>query len=266
MGHGNELSNGFPKEVRLGEVEAPSFQVVYDFMCTRELSVDVVGHVADVSHPVLEMADRYDLQELKDGYLAIMLEREPLTLPTAVRWLEVAIRHNIKGTREQAVVLLAQSIHNVEGKKQFLTLAPELAGEVIALDELSLDRSIFSGDRHFRESEAVKLVREWVAKDPERTGQAWQVLQHVRFELLGFKELTELQDGLGSDKEFCAASTLLSVAIRTALEKKPDEVSAVARPLRKRNFTALVDGAAEEDCAKVLRVASSLKLFNKDAT
>ena len=38
--HGNELSNGFPKEVRLREVEAPSFHIVYDFMCTKELSVD----------------------------------------------------------------------------------------------------------------------------------------------------------------------------------------------------------------------------------
>jgi len=256
--HGNGLANTFPKEIRLGETEAPVFQIVRDFMCSRELSEEVVGQVADATHPVLELADRYDLQALKDEYAALMSKREPFELPNAVHCLKLAIRYNIKDIREQAVLLLAKQVSFSKGRIQFFSLSSDLAGEVIACDELKIY------DNH--ELATLNLVREWVSKEPERTGQVWEVLQNVRFGLLGFKELTELQRGLATDKEFSGASTQVNAAIRAALEDKLDAVSEVPRPLRKRKFTALVEGTAEEDCAKALRMARSLKLFVNDAT
>merc|ERR1712032_1418616 len=101
--------------------------------------------------------------------------------------------------------------------------------------------------------------------EPERAGQVWEVLQNVRFGLLGFEELTELQHGLVSDKEFSCVSAQVGAAIRAALEEKLDDVSAVPAPSRKRQYTALVEGAAEKEWTKALRAARTLKLFN-DAT
>ena len=149
------------------------FQAAMDFYCSGRLSPTLIDGREQTDHPLLQFADRYDLQDLIKDYLAMAERKVPLRLDSVAWHLQLAITGNNEERKPTCIALVAEKcILDGKVRKAFLEMTLENATTVLSHDELSLPRG--------REHDALVLWREWVGHRPERVKQAHELLQGVR--------------------------------------------------------------------------------------
>jgi len=240
--HGNSFASELPNEISICDCSAAIFRAARDCMCSGKLSAESVEEPAFEHHPLLELADRYDMQVVKDAYLVTLQSKYPLTMTNALAYLKCAKRYNLNQVVEEALAIVATGMRTA----LFVEMDLEIAGEVLARDDLSL--------RGGHEHGALELVRTWIRARPDRAESATELLKSVRLDLMGFEELTSLVDGIDSDTEFKHVQVQFLTSVREAIEKKLAPVPET----RKRKCTTLTGGAEEAKTAKMCRTFARL--------
>jgi len=161
-------------------------------MCSGQLTADDILELTVEHHPLLEFADRYDMQQLKELYSTTLQSKSPLGVATAGAYRKLAKRYNLNQLAEDALRLTATNISkSKESKDAFLELDVEAVVEVLGRDDLALQQGL--------EQKAVDLARDWVAhRLADRSSNVAELLKSIRFDLMGFKELTAFVDGVDS--------------------------------------------------------------------
>lgn len=262
--HGNSFKGDSPHEMRLDDTTADAFRTLSAFMNSGILPDAAIPPASETAHPLLGLADRFGVMELKETYLQKLQQREPLTLDTAAGFLGLASSHNVPDLEQKAAVLIATNLgKNVKAKAVFLKLDIVTAKIVLTQDVVNLKRG--------KELAIFELAREWVATDAQQRAKfAGEIFQCIRFGLMGIMELSDLEGKLDADEVLRPAANELLHAIRAAYVEKlacssPSGTAAAAAaappipmPTRKRKATTLVAGSEEENLLKVMRTACRL--------
>ncbi|CAE8625911.1 unnamed protein product [Polarella glacialis] len=165
-------------------------------MISGQLAEDLVRPVNEGSHPLPELADRYDLRDLVDQYFDKLIQRETLTAKISARVLELALLCNANSSRDLAAAFLATHPTPTLQKDPpgaFFTLTPEAASVVLSRDDLRV-----SPVARFHEREVLRLVDLWVEKNASQVEKAGLLVKAVRLELFSLSDLTSFQHELGS--------------------------------------------------------------------
>jgi len=258
--HGNGLSGDNPAEVDLGDVEPWVLEAVCSFMSSGELphgDLHLPPPGAEV-HPLLEFADRYDLAELKDAYTHTLLQHKPLGKTTVAAYLNLAHKYNVPHLRvSSSGAMLALPPYELKDN-QFMHLIPEAAKEILSSDDLKLG---LYGDDRFKESEVLKLIRQWIRAQAAHQQRAWDVVQSLRLDLLGFVELMELESGLDLDRDLRLCAAELRPAIRDALVAK----LSAAREDEGRGDVSQRSAASARECTVLVTASDREELAAKMA-
>ncbi|CAE8640913.1 unnamed protein product [Polarella glacialis] len=245
----------------IDDVDPDAFRAASDFMTSGQLAEDLVRPIDEGSHPLPELADRYDLRDLVDQYFDKMIKREALTEKSAARVLELALHSNANSSRDLAAAFLASHPTSTLHSGAFFTLSPEAAFVVLSRDDLRLSPPRF-GARHYHEREVLRLVDLWVEKNAAQVEKAGLLVKAVRLELFSFADLTSFQYELGSLQALGPVRAQLTSATASTLKRRlalplPAD-DGLAEPLRKRKRTLLADPVTEEIQRKILRATLDL--------
>jgi len=248
------------KVIELKEIDTSVFQAALDFQCCGQLSPAVIEGDTQQEHPLLQLADLFDLQDLKKDYLDLASQKVPLTASTAAWHLTLAGMVNDEEMKAQCIRLLANNFghRDLEGflwrdktnqdvLKQFLNLSPEDARAVLGHDELRVPDG--------REREALAWFRQWVEHQPKRALQATELLHGVRLDLLSVQDIVDFHEHVRTNSLWMGVKDQMCNALCTAMNKK---LSLVSFNMRKRTATVLGDGEDEKNLIKVLRITKSM--------
>jgi len=248
--HGNQLGNDFPAQIELKDTEMSAFQAALDFHCSGQFNPDAIPGKTQYEHPLLQLADRYDLQELKKDYIAMALQKVPLSTSTASWHLSLWATVNDTEKKAECIHSLASSFRTggANVMNQFLELNLEDAKSVLGHDELAIP----GGHEH----EALGWFCKWVQHQPCRAAQASELFQCVRLSLLKVQQLIDFQDEVTTNASWSDSKKQMCVALRAAME---DKLSVECVGVRKRKASVLTDDdPAEKSLLKTLRITRSM--------
>ena len=159
MRHGNGFADDNPHTIRLHEDHA-IFSQAYDFMCSGKLSAEVVYSDCSTGHLLLDFSDRFQLQELMDTYMDILLQRYPIHANTAEYYLALSERFNILDLRTRTLKVLTSYDFPL---MNFSALPSRRVAMILSHVDFFLPR----GD----EQEILTLVKRWVRASHGRKAQ-----------------------------------------------------------------------------------------------
>ena len=96
--------------VELKEVEMSAFQAALDFHNSGQLGPDAIPADDQYEHPLLQLADRYNLHELKQDYLDIALKKFPPTATHAAWHLSLWMTVNDTEKKAKCIHLIASGM------------------------------------------------------------------------------------------------------------------------------------------------------------
>eukprot|EP00419_Tripos_fusus_P054177 CAMPEP_0172810498 /NCGR_PEP_ID=MMETSP1075-20121228/8839_1 /TAXON_ID=2916 /ORGANISM="Ceratium fusus, Strain PA161109" /LENGTH=370 /DNA_ID=CAMNT_0013649817 /DNA_START=41 /DNA_END=1153 /DNA_ORIENTATION=+ len=247
--HGNSMAGDFPSQVQVEDVKPIVFKQALHFQCSGCFQSEWIAGAEQHGHALLQFADRYDLQDLKDQYIANAWEKVPLCLQ-AVSWhLNLAFAANHIAHKERCVLMLAKAMDTPSGKDQFVKLGVEAAAAVLSHDQLMLAGG--------REKEVMASCRLWAFHHEDRLSQGKRLLDSVRFCLFGAQELLDLQEEVETSDSWNTLRPALTAAIRLGLSEKLRSDSPARA--RKRSSTVLPN---EGPLLKALR--KTVSIFQMD--
>eukprot|EP00746_Dinoflagellata_sp_MGD_P166274 gnl/MRDRNA2_/MRDRNA2_96047_c0_seq1.p1 gnl/MRDRNA2_/MRDRNA2_96047_c0~~gnl/MRDRNA2_/MRDRNA2_96047_c0_seq1.p1 ORF type:complete len:365 (-),score=75.23 gnl/MRDRNA2_/MRDRNA2_96047_c0_seq1:41-1135(-) len=254
--HGNSFKGDSPCEIEM-QMSPRVFEDVFGFLCHAVQPQDVPSHHAQ-SHELLEFADCYCLQELKDVISNTMVFKNSISLSNAAQYLKLGVKYSVPTFKTSSADILAAEINNQSHENQIMSLDVHAMHELLGSNELNIKQ----------ESDILVKIEKWISqtssKDGPDTSHVDQLLKSVRLPLFSYEELTDLSrqctDGYNYHKwskisQF-ADKQQLQLRIRDAIDEKLKGIYKTA--LHKRKHTEMANREEENRAAKMFKVSKCL--------